>query len=611
MPFIGEAYAALRSAGIPRSRIITIVQLQDYLDQLRRGAQRPSKEANTDWIDNGIPVTYYESQLQRVENSCRMLIDEGGADYDFEYVNPGTVWEVLLGEVNTHAKTSQCKYSKDCENRKVIPVDSKEPVFFGIYSHGDTHTATAPPQQPRAESEGGSTSAPATLDRRTTEWFAHLPNPSPRSDIFNFVATNGWQGQVLETSSEASASLPQQRRDALSHLYVTQLRLILLRLFEREPSRPVVGLLNYCLSGGGLDFLQRPMENWMQNSLRQSRIFGNDWPLFLMASSQATTDSLVGGLWSAFFSTLRDTTAGVSSLTDIFDRTCALYFQRNSYELSNEIKSIIYVPQIWRLKFEFGSRRSGDLCPWHMDLQHYLTCGRNSCSAINKAWNDRAVEEGAGGLNLAALRRLQEEYEFGEAFRVVTLTDCSKLKGPAFSLAMEVRLKEEAALRHEYGGFARLSNDCDSEDEIRAPVTKGLESNKVIVWKRWRSSSATSIHSSNKRMRESFHSSSSSNAMHSQADLGHMATILMSDARSSPFPCTMVQYRGKETPGRAHAHLLADVVKAASSRIAKPEAAMGRGSLVGQLNFRGEFLEENYSRLNQPMKGPAENCPAG
>lgn len=221
------------------------------------------------------------------------------------------------------------------------------------------------------------------------------------------------------------------------------------------------------------------------------------------------------------------------------------------------------------------------------------------------------MEEGAGGLNLAALRRLQEEYESGEAFRVVTLTDCSKLKGPAFSLAMEERLKEEAALRHEYGGFARLSSDSDSEDEIQAIVKKDLESNKVVVWKRWRSVSATSIDSFNKRMRESFHSSSSSTAIHSQADLAHMATILMSNARSSPYPCTMVQYRGKKMPGRAHAHLLVDVVKAASSRIAKPEAATGRGSLVGQLNFRGEFFEENYSQLNQPMMGPAENCPAG
>ena len=142
-------------------------------------------------------------------------------------------------------------------------------------------------------------------------------------------------------------------RSAFNFLYATQLRLIFFRLLQRQPARPVLGLLNYCLSGGGLDFLQRPFESWMRGS---NGAFGEESPLFLMASSQATTDSLVGGLWGAFFATLKkcsDEDASVS-IGELFQRTRALYYFKNSYELSNETKNVVYVPRIWTLDFEYG-----------------------------------------------------------------------------------------------------------------------------------------------------------------------------------------------------------------------------------------------------------------
>ena len=121
LSFVGKAYAQLRAAGVPRSRIITIVQLQDTLRVLHMGV--------TGEIQTGIPPAYYQEQKANTEAACRRMIDEGGADYDYDAVNPETVWNVLTGGEGARAG-------------KVIPAeDSDSPIFFAIYSHGDSHSA--------------------------------------------------------------------------------------------------------------------------------------------------------------------------------------------------------------------------------------------------------------------------------------------------------------------------------------------------------------------------------------------------------------------------------------------------------------------------------------
>lgn len=121
LSFVGKAYAQLRAAGVPRSRIITIVQLQDTLRVLHMGV--------TGAIQTGIPPAYYQEQKANTEAACRRMIDEGGADYDYDAVNPETVWNVLTGGEGARAG-------------KVIPAeDSDSPIFFAIYSHGDSHSA--------------------------------------------------------------------------------------------------------------------------------------------------------------------------------------------------------------------------------------------------------------------------------------------------------------------------------------------------------------------------------------------------------------------------------------------------------------------------------------
>ena len=53
---VGEAYASLRRAGVPAERIITIAQLDDYLQYLRAGAAEAIP-------DQQIPGRYFQEQL--------------------------------------------------------------------------------------------------------------------------------------------------------------------------------------------------------------------------------------------------------------------------------------------------------------------------------------------------------------------------------------------------------------------------------------------------------------------------------------------------------------------------------------------------------------------
>jgi hypothetical protein len=131
LSYIAQAYAHLRGAGVPRSRIITIVQLDDYLCGLRMR-------------DTEYPKSMYLKE-------CKLLLSEGGVDYDHHAVNPHTIWAVLLGMSGVGTP-------------KVVPKEATS-VMFAVYSHGDSHPAHA-----------GAKEKPGTaLDPTKHEWFCHLP----------------------------------------------------------------------------------------------------------------------------------------------------------------------------------------------------------------------------------------------------------------------------------------------------------------------------------------------------------------------------------------------------------------------------------------------------
>ena len=72
------------------------------------------------------------------------------------------------------------------------------------------------------------------------EWFAHFPHPSDDLEMYSYVATSGASGYGKNHPDH--------------YLYGSQIRATLAQLFATNPERPVVGLLNYCLSGGNLHF---------------------------------------------------------------------------------------------------------------------------------------------------------------------------------------------------------------------------------------------------------------------------------------------------------------------------------------------------------------------
>eukprot|EP01064_Diplonema_japonicum_P033188 TRINITY_DN6480_c2_g1_i1.p1 TRINITY_DN6480_c2_g1~~TRINITY_DN6480_c2_g1_i1.p1 ORF type:complete len:454 (+),score=36.40 TRINITY_DN6480_c2_g1_i1:45-1364(+) len=322
--FIGQAYEALRQSGVERERIIVIAQLQDYLDTLKEGAQGI--------YNNGIPVKYYQDLIERVTERCKLLISEGGAQYDHEHVNPYTVWRVLSEAAETNA-----------------------PLQIAVYSHGNSFQTI----------EGDSTNI------RNHEWYFNMPYEAPeqlRGEMYDFVAV-------------------EKGRLPYYNVFTTQLRILLHKMFSRHPARPVVCLLNYCRSGS------------MTTLLSNDALHSAGWPLFLMSSSQATKDSLVSGLWSAWFRTFSNIVkAGLHcSLASAYEEAEGMYYSENVFELTNHVKERGYSREVFGLEFFFEGRPVGSIDPWHLDITSALTS------------HDKK----------SACEKLQTEYRDGSAFKIV------------------------------------------------------------------------------------------------------------------------------------------------------------------------------------------------
>lgn len=317
---IGKTYAFLRASGVPRDNIITIVQLNDFLSSPHMQGSHPMKS------------TYL--------TDCQRLIEEGGADYDFRDVNPGTIWSVLQGKPPVGAAS-----------QKVVPANCGA-LFFAIYSHGDCHPCSADEslalRSERASSCESQFEAPKKLNPLQHEWFAHMPYPTTdellKMEMLSFVATEGATG--LHFSS------PER------YLYATQLRATFVSLFSNRPDRPIIALLNFCRSGGALEFMRQPAIRDYYSA--------NKWPLVLISSSQAEYDALVGGMWTSFFHHLtteikniidetvldgrrrtRSSTKQISSdpmtILKLIESAKTSYFQQNVYALHDFVVTAAYV----------------------------------------------------------------------------------------------------------------------------------------------------------------------------------------------------------------------------------------------------------------------------
>jgi hypothetical protein len=180
---------------------------------------------------------------------------------------------------------------------------------------------------------------PPHIPQHENEWFAHFPYPcQPRAYrelMYAFISTDGGHSNGHKAPE--------------CQLYATHIAMIVARLFPKQEHphiRPVVGLLNFCRSGGGLDFMRR--EGF--RSFYQPQY----WPVYIMSAAQANKDALVGGLWDSYFQCLANqltlptsTTntriaAASASLHDLFLAAKAMYRHKHVYELFGHICHAAY-----------------------------------------------------------------------------------------------------------------------------------------------------------------------------------------------------------------------------------------------------------------------------
>jgi hypothetical protein len=377
LTFVADAYNSLRESGVPRANIITIVQLDDYF--------------RTPHLRDG------EYPMEMVKTKCARLIREGGADYDHEGVNPGTVVAVLRGLHRHHTDAA------DAPARwpKVVPRAAGSAVFLSVYSHGDSHPSSAAASRKhvgaalaRRSHSHLPVTVPEAMDTREHEWFAHLPYPTRPA---------AFAEELLEPIATEFA----RRQRPRCHLYATQLKMCFSGLFTDAPARPVVALCNFCRSGGMLTFMQNPVAR---------RAFGVDgWPLLLMASAQPEHDALVGGLWTAWFDQLQAWFRGQGepgdTLDDMVSATRTAYFQKNVYELKDHVGTLAYASNVEAHDETFP----GDL--------HRLCCGGDD-----------------GEPDWGGLARLQREYADGTRYgREVLIWDPHDWGGDPVDLVAAVQ----------------------------------------------------------------------------------------------------------------------------------------------------------------------------
>ena len=382
MEHVGAAFDSLRAAGVPRDRIIVIAQIEERREWLRRAiatGEPRCTSAAADRQETGDEAAaeasrkIYQRKLAALEQTCGGIIREGGADYDSEAVNPETVFNVLTGALNNEP----CQ-----ESGPIVPRDCQG-IALMIYSHGCSHE-TAPIDseyyrhlltttlcdvcgKPHPPADASATQPDHEhVSLRTNEWYVHMPHNAP-SATQAVAAVNKSAVPEAVTSTVVNTSVVVQQDivaayEGIAHsehphpyslLYWQILFRIYHRRFSAAPSVPMLVLLNSCRSGGLSKFLEQEIVD---------RTYGvRNWPLYVMSSSQAERDAVVGGLWTSWFTKLEtlqpaadpDATTGIDLLpaldsgptvSEYFAEVAAQYNESHTYDLTNRLMASWQVP---------------------------------------------------------------------------------------------------------------------------------------------------------------------------------------------------------------------------------------------------------------------------
>jgi len=384
MEHVGTAFDSLRAVGIPRDRIIVIAQIEERREWLRRaiasGKPRCTSAAADDQEADDEATAeasrkIYRRKLAALEQFCGGIIREGGADYDAEAVNPETVFNVLTGALNNepYPESTAPIVPRDCQG-----------IALMIYSHGCSHE-TAPldgeyyrhllttipcdacgKPHPPVEASAATQPDHEHVSLRTNEWYVHLPHNAP-SAAQAAAAVNESTVPEAEVGAEVGASVAAQPEivtayEGIAHsehphpyslLYWQILFRIYHRRFSAAPSVPMLVLLNSCRSGGLTKFLEQEVVD---------RTYGvHNWPLYVMSSSQAERDAVVGGLWTSWFkriATLQPATNAdvvadadvpptletATTVSENFAQAAVEYNNSHAYDLTNRLMASWQVP---------------------------------------------------------------------------------------------------------------------------------------------------------------------------------------------------------------------------------------------------------------------------
>lgn len=251
----------------------------------------------------------WQSRLDELEKACRVLIENGGADYDGSAVNPTTILHVLSGDAKSGIGSGG----------RVLPSEGVASLFFWVTTHGSAHPIsigsreTAGKEEPVPIHDREVCEESDSLD--ANEWFWVMPHQATDLNPYAYVRLAGYTLDTKADPAAAHAHLP------LYVVYWQQVFAVLHRTMQLNPDRRVVAFYQFCLSGGHISFLQRP-------AIRQH--WGVDrWPMYMIASSSANQNSLGATLTVIFIELLQSRMRSRMTLGQFFKELDTLYWQRH------------------------------------------------------------------------------------------------------------------------------------------------------------------------------------------------------------------------------------------------------------------------------------------
>lgn len=251
-PFLA-GHASLQWVGIAferllpffgRERIIVVAQLQETLNWLREASSSEVAAERLAGRTSLLPML--RSRLVDFERDCARLLQEGGADYDGEAVNPATLVGILSGDAGVGGR--------------VLPTCGVANVTLLLVSHGHAH--------------------PSFDGAQTHEWYMHFPYPAPseKDHLYDVVSHRGFES--VDPHPDWDWGAPKYRWK----LYSQMLFKVYHDVLEKAPWRRHLLVHQFCLSGGAANFMRQ---------LSYQNFFGTrGWPIFAITTAGRFEPSL-------------------------------------------------------------------------------------------------------------------------------------------------------------------------------------------------------------------------------------------------------------------------------------------------------------------------------